>query len=208
MENLSVVLKQRRKELGLTLAQIADLMGVAEATVQRWESGNIKSVRYEKLDRLAEILKVNPSALMGWEETPTLPRGAIPVPHTTQVPLIGSIACGVPILADQNVEEMVDLPEQIRADFALRCKGESMINAGIRDGDIVYIREQAEVSNGKIAAVMVGDEEATLKRFRKNGDVVVLMPENPEYEVKTFVGEEIQQLRILGLAVGYTHALE
>jgi transcriptional regulator with XRE-family HTH domain len=68
MSQLSIVLKQRRKELGLTLAQIADQMGVAEATVQRWESGNIKSVRYDKLNRLAEVLGVQPYALMGWEE--------------------------------------------------------------------------------------------------------------------------------------------
>lgn len=66
MENLSTVLKKRRKELGLTLAQIADQMGVAEATVQRWESGNIKSIRYDKIDKLSEILKVNPASFMGW----------------------------------------------------------------------------------------------------------------------------------------------
>ena len=68
MSQLSIVLKQRRKDLGLTLAQIADRMGVAEATVQRWESGNIKSVRYDKLNKLAEVLEVPPYSLMGWEE--------------------------------------------------------------------------------------------------------------------------------------------
>lgn len=68
MENLSSVLKRRRKELGLTLAQIANVMGVAEATVQRWESGNIKSIRYDKIAKLADLLKVSPAALMGWED--------------------------------------------------------------------------------------------------------------------------------------------
>lgn len=68
MPELSTVLRQRRQELGLTLAQIADKMGVAEATVQRWESGNIKTVRHEKIGRLAEILGVTPAQLMGWEE--------------------------------------------------------------------------------------------------------------------------------------------
>ena len=68
MENLSTVLKRRRKELGLTLAQIAEVMGVAEATVQRWESGNIKSIRYDKIAKLADLLKVSPATLMGWED--------------------------------------------------------------------------------------------------------------------------------------------
>lgn len=80
MTHLSTVLKQRRKELGLTLAQIADAMDVAEATVQRWESGNIKSVRYDKIGKLAEVLKVQPSVLMGWEDSEKS------IPHEKKTP--------------------------------------------------------------------------------------------------------------------------
>lgn len=209
MENLSTVLKKRRKELGLTLAQVAEQMGVAEATVQRWESGNIKSVRYDKIDRLAEVLKVNPASFMGWasEDSP-LPSNVTPLAPMRQIPLIGRIACGEPILAEQNIEDYIDLPGHIRADFALICKGDSMINAGIREGDVVYIRQQEEVENGQIAAVMVGDDEATLKRFYYDGDCVRLVPENPSCSVKTFFGEEINQIRVVGLAVAYTHVLE
>lgn len=209
MENLSAVLRERRKELGLTLAQIADQMGVAEATVQRWESGNIKSIRYEKISKLADILKVNPASFMGWAEPLTgFSNNVVPLESMSQIPLIGQIACGEPILADQNIEEYIDLPRHIRADFALTCKGDSMINAGIRDGDVAYIRQQPKVENGQIAAVMVGDEEATLKRFYRDGDVVRLVPENPSYPVKVFVAEEINQIKVVGLAVAYTHALE
>lgn len=209
MENLSSVLKARRKELGLTLAQIADQMGVAEATVQRWESGNIKSVRYEKLNKLADVLKVNPASFMGWvSPTEKLPSNVVPLGEMKKIPLIGQIACGAPILAEQNIEEHIDLPRHIRADFALTCKGDSMINAGIRNGDIVYIRQQPEVENGQIAAVMVGDEEATLKRFYRDGDTVRLVPENPSFPVKVLVAEEINQISVVGLAVAYTHALE
>lgn len=145
MSELSSVLKQRRKELGLTLAQIADKMDVAEATVQRWGSGNIKSIRYEKISKLAEILKVSPSALMGWEPNnrPAIPAASniLPMPEMRKIPLLGTIACGAPVLAEEHIEVQVDIPVNIHAPFALTCKGDSMINARIFDGDIVYIRQ-------------------------------------------------------------------
>lgn len=111
-------------------------------------------------------------------------------------------------MAEQNVADYVDLPSHIRADFALTCKGESMIGAGIRDGDVVYIRQQEEVENGQIAAVMVGDEEATLKRFYLENGVIQLVAENPTIPPKVFIGESIEQIRVVGLAVAYTHVIE
>lgn len=213
MENLSALLKQRRKELGLTLAQIADQMGVAEATVQRWESGNIKSIRYEKIDKLAEILRVNPAAFMGWNDTTgianserPLPSNIIPMPLTYTVPLVGTIACGQPILAVEDADEVVEVPEHIRADFALRCKGDSMIDARIYDGDIVYIHRQPEVENGQIAAVRIG-EEATLKKVRQYPDMVILEPANQAFEPLVYRGEELNDIEILGKAVAFTSVI-
>lgn len=127
----------------------------------------------------------------------------IPLPIMNAVPLVGTIACGEPILAEQNVECMVDVPEHIRADFALRCKGDSMINARIFDGDIVYIRSQPTVEDGQIAAVLIGDE-ATLKRVRLYEDHIVLEPENPMYRPIVKWGEEMKEVNILGLAVAFT----
>lgn len=138
----------------------------------------------------------------------SLPKNVTPLPPMNQVPLVGRIACGVPILAEENIEEYVDLPNHIRADFALTCQGESMINIGIHSGDIVYIRQQEEVENGQVAAVMVGEEEATLKRFYHTGDVVQLTAENSAVPPMVFVGEEAAQVRVLGLAVAYTHSIE
>lgn len=208
MENLSAILKKRRKELGLTLAQIAEKMGVAEATVQRWESGSIKSVRYEKMDKLAEILRVNPASFMGWEESASLPGNMGPLEEMQKIPLIGQIACGTPILAEQNIEDYVDLPKHIRADYALICKGESMTGAGIYEGDVVYIRKQESVNNGQIAAVLVDEEEATLKRFYYDGTSVTLIAENPAVPPMVFTGEEINRQRVVGLAVAFTHLIE
>lgn len=205
MGPLSSVLKQRRKELGLTLLQIADAVGVTEATVQRWESGNIKTVRHEKIAKLSEVLKVSPAALMGWEEP--LPSNIMPLPEMKKVPHIGNIACGTPILAEENITDYIDLPGHIRADYALTCRGDSMINAGIRDGDIVYIRKQETVENGQIAAVLVGDDEATLKRFYLMDGKVTLNAENPAYPPMVYVGEEIRAVHVIGLAIAFTHVI-
>lgn len=124
-----------------------------------------------------------------------------------QIPLVGDIACGTPILAEENITDYVDLPGHIRADFALTCRGDSMIGAGIQDGDIVYIRHQETVENGQIAAVLVGSEEATLKRFYRSNNAVTLNAENPSYAPMVFVGEEAAQIRILGLAIAFTHPI-
>ncbi len=202
MSELSSVLKQRRKELGLTLAQIADKMDVAEATVQRWESGNIKSIRYEKISKLAEILKVSPSALMGWEPNnrPAIPTGFSPMPETELVPRIGRIACGDPITAEENVEDQDEVLKSWHADFTLVCCGDSMVPK-IEDGDVVAIRSQPTVENGEIAAVRIGDE-ATLKRVFLHPDYIELRPLNPEYDSIIRRREEMSDIRIEGLAVG------
>ncbi|MBR2867832.1 MAG: helix-turn-helix domain-containing protein [Clostridia bacterium] len=198
--SLSDVLKRRRSELGYTLLEIADKMGVSEATVQRWESGNIKSLRHGRISQLAEILKVSPSALMGWEEA--LPDNILSLPKFKNVPLLGTIACGEPILATENIEMFVKVDESIPADFALKCKGDSMINARIFDGDIVYIRSQPDVEDGEIAAVLIGDE-ATLKKVHKFSNKIVLSPCNPMYDDLIYSNEQLAEIRILGKAVAF-----
>ena len=120
-----------------------------------------------------------------------------------KVPLIGSIACGEPILAEENIEGFLTMPGDVGADFCLRCKGDSMINARIFDGDIVYIRQQPQVEDGEIAAVMVGDDEATLKRVRLFSDHIILEPENPQYRAKSFWDADMAQVRVLGKAVAF-----
>lgn len=208
MKTLSNVLRSRRKELGYTLLQIAEAVGVSEATVQRWESGNIKSLRYDNLIRLADALKLSPSALMGWDEYTSAPENIDSIPSFDKVPLVGSIACGSPILAEENITDYVDAPGHIHADYALQCRGESMINAGIRDGDIVYIRKQQTVDNGQIAAVVIDGEEATLKRFHCDGKALILSPANDSFSPMSFFGEEINRVQVVGLAVAYLHEMK
>lgn len=126
----------------------------------------------------------------------------IPLPQTYRIPLVGEIACGSPILAEENVEEILEIPQHIKADFALRCHGDSMIGVHIHDGDIVYIRQQPDVDNGSIAAVCI-ENSATLKRVYKYPDKLVLSPANPQYEPLVYTGDELSQVRILGKAVGF-----
>ena len=201
-------LKRRRKELGMSAEAVAEKLGCSPSTVYRYENGEINKMGIDKLKPIAEAINTSPAYLMGWEDEETLPANVSRIEPMQRIPLVGQIACGIPILAEQNVEDYVDLPGHIRADFALTCKGESMIGAGIRSGDIVYIRQQEEVENGQIAAVMVGGDEATLKRVYTKAGVVQLVAENPNIAPAVFIGKEAEQIRIIGLAVAYTHVLD
>ena len=139
-------------------------------------------------------------------KSPVLPSNIIPMPEMRKIPLIGSIACGAPILAEEHIEEYIDIPRHVHADFALSCKGDSMINARIFDGDVVYIRQQDTVDNGEIAAVLI-DGEATLKRVKLHSDRIILEPENPMYDPLVYRNEEMNSVRILGKAVAFTSAV-
>lgn len=195
-------IKRRRLEIGLSVDQLAEVIGKNRATIYRYESNEIEKFPLDILYPLAEALRTSPAYLMGWEDN-TLPANLIPFPTMGKVPLIGAIACGAPVLAQEHIEDYVDMPSHIHADFALTCKGDSMINARIFDGDVVYIRQQDTVENGQIAAVLI-DNEATLKRVRLFEDHIALEPENPQYRPLVFWGEEMNAIRILGKAVAFT----
>lgn len=201
-------IKNRRIELDLTMKQVADYVGVSEGTVSRWESGDISNMKRDKIFSLSKILRISPLIILGWDDSDfsDLPENIIPIPEMRRIPLIGSIACGKPILAEEHIEEYIDIPKHITADFALTCKGDSMINARIFDGDVVYIRQQDTVDNGQIAAVLI-DGEATLKRVRLHPDRIILEPENPMYDPLVYRNEEMNNVRILGKAVAFTSAI-
>lgn len=197
-------MKNRRKAIGLSAERIADILGVSPATIYRYENGDIEKVPGERLEPIARALQTTPAYLMGWEDdTSSIPANIIPMPEMRRIPLLGSIACGEPILAADNIEDYLSIPKDMAGDFALTCKGDSMINARIFDGDIVYIRQQDTVENGEIAAILI-DNEATLKRVRLFDDHIVLEPENPMYKPLVYWNEEMNTVRILGKAVAFT----
>lgn len=210
-------LKARRLELGLTMAEVAKAIGVSEATVSRYESGNIKNMRRDRIENYAKILKVNPATLIGaTDESENIDDLSLLMDRYDNIkpvrlkrfPLVGEIACGQPIFADEDKESYIMADMDIHADFCLKAKGDSMINARIYDGDIVFIREMPMVENGDIAAVII-DDEATLKKvyYYPNKNKLVLYPENPNCEPFVYIGEELNSIRIIGKAVYFMSAL-
>lgn len=205
-------IRQVRQEQDVTQQELADYIGVSKQAVYKYENNIVTNIPTDKVDAIAKRLKVSPAYLMGWEEQPTpkptspapIPPGFEPMPKMKKIPLIGSIACGDPITAEQNIEKMVDVPENIRCDFSLTCHGDSMVDAGIHDKDVVYIRTQPEVENGEIAAVRI-DGEATLKRVYYNPGTLTLMPANPAYAPMVYTGSQLEEVHIEGKAVGWTH---
>lgn len=202
-------IKSRRTELGLTVEELAHKMGYKDkSSISKIENGKA-DIPQSKIAAFADALQTTPAYLMGWEEQPepkkpTIPPGFEPMPKMKKIPLIGAIACGEPITAEQNIEKMVDVPENIRCDFSLTCHGDSMVDAGIHDKDVVYIRIQPEVENGEIAAVRIGGE-ATLKRVYYNPGTLTLMPANPAYAPMIYTGSQLEEVHIEGKAVGWTH---
>lgn len=196
------IMRTRRQELGLTLEDVGNFVGVGKSTVRKWERGDIENMKRDKINLLSQVLKLSPLTFITGEVEYGMPDNIIPLPKTKAVPLLGTIACGKPILAVENVSCYVRIDEEVKVDFALECKGDSMINARIFDGDVVYIREQPDVENGEIAAVLIG-EEATLKKVYKYPSKIVLCPENPLYDDIVYSEEKMNEIRILGKAVAF-----
>ena len=207
MSGFSDMLGYLRKRNNMSQRELAEKAGVSRSAIGMYETGE-REPSFEMLETFADIFNVNMNVLLGKSASlPVLPKNMTVLPPMRKIPLLGTIACGEPILAQENISDYVDLPGHIRADFALTCKGDSMTNAGIRDGDVVYIRQQEAVENGQIAAVLVDKEEATLKRFYILDGHISLNAENPEFPPLVFSGEGAHEVRVLGLAVAYTHVI-
>lgn len=225
MDNSNAVLvgkriEECRQSKRESLEEIGKIVGVNKSTVLRWERGETEKVGLPTIKMLASHFGVNPDWLSGKDvskysnirETDifSIP-GIMPPPKTYRVPRLGTIACGEPILAEENIEGYDEVPEQIHCNFTLKCKGDSMTGARINDGDIVYIRLQPDVENGEIAAVLIDEaselSEATLKKVYKYPGKIVLQPANPDYEPYIYTGDEIDRVRIVGKAVGFTSVI-
>lgn len=158
-------------------------------------------------DNLAEPKGFVPRVIEGDKAAP--PAGAMPVSaHAIDLPVMGRIAAGVPISAISEASHSVAVPGQMikgqESHYALEVKGDSMIEAGINDGDVVVIREGAQADNGDIVVALVEDYEATLKRYRRTGDMIALEAANPAYETRVFPAGRVKvQGRLVGLIRSY-----
>ena len=190
------IIRALREKQGMSPEALAARLGYKDrSSIAKIEGGKV-DLSQSKLAELSRIFDVSIHYLMGLQ----------PMPGVYKVPILGSIACGAPILAQEHIEGYTSVPEDIHADFALICRGDSMIGSRIFDGDMVYIRQQEQVEQGQIAAVLI-DGEATLKHVRYYKDCLCLEPANPKYRPLILWGEEMNNARILGKAVAFTAAI-
>lgn len=215
--NIGERVKELRRKKGLTQSELADMLNYkSKSSVAHIENG--RDIPRSMVVKLANVLGVTPSYLMGWEDEPEQQDELeqlmeqydnIQPVRLKRFPLLGEIACGQPIFADEDRESYIMADMDIRADFCLRAKGDSMINARIHDGDIVFIQEMPIVDNGDIAAVIIEDE-ATLKRVYYDQDegILQLVAENPRYKPLVYQGDELNYIRILGKAVYFMSEID
>jgi len=182
---------------GETTYSLGEYLHLSAPTISRYTTGEI-APKIPTIQSIAEKFGVNPAWLMGTEGAPKYLESTS---GYKKIPIVGTIAAGQPILAQQNIEGYEYADENLKVDFCLRVKGDSMTNARILDGDLVYIRQQPEVENGEIAVVIIDNEEATLKRVYKLNGSVVLRAENPNYSDKIFTKKDMKNVRILGKAI-------
>lgn len=210
-------IRKARLEKGLSQAELAELLGYkSRSSINKIEVEG-RDIPRSSIVKFAQVLGVTPSYLMGWEEETSEPDALevlmekydnIKPVKLKRFPLLGEIACGEPIFADEDRESCVMADMDINADFCLTAKGDSMINARINDGDIVFIKEMPMVDNGDIAAVII-DDDATLKRvyYYPEDNTIQLIAENPKFKPLIYKNEELDQIRILGKAVYFMSAL-
>lgn len=180
-----------------TTYSLGEYLGLNPATISRYTNGSIEP-KMPTIQAIAEKYGVNPKWLMGQDgESKYIDRTR----RAKKIPIVGTIACGAPIIAQEYIEGVEYMPENTNVDFCLRVKGDSMIGARILDGDLVYIRQQPDVENGEIAAVLIDGEEATLKRVYKLNGSVILRAENPNYPDQVFNKKEIKRIKIIGKAI-------
>ena len=201
-------LRDIRKERGKTQKQIAKLLGVSQQSYSAYENGVSQPPR-DALIKLAEYYQVSTDYLLDRTNLPTSTQGQVTFSNVfpvekKKIPFLGKIACGEPIFAEEEKGVYMDTLNDLHVDFCLQAQGDSMINARIMDGDIVFIRSQPEVNNGEIAAVAIGDT-ATLKRvyYYPEKNQITLQAENPAFPPLTYVGAELEEIRILGKAVAF-----
>lgn len=197
---------QALEKRGMRAIELADRTGISRGAISSYISGRYKA-KQDNLYKMGKALGVSPAWLMGYDvdmnddindDYSYLPE-YLPIAKK-KIPLLGTIAAGQPIYAEEHIEEYLPVKDNIHADFALKIKGDSMINANINDGDIVFIRKQNDVDDGQIAAVLI-DDSATLKRVYHNGNELQLWAENPKYKPITCNENTCDCCKIIGIAV-------
>lgn len=194
-KNIRYYMEQNNK----SRMEVCEALGIKYTTFTDWVNGKTYP-RIDKIELMAAYFGIQKSDLV----EDRLPTGAIPYTArpTQPIPIVGTVSCGIPLLAEDNIEgyHETSLQDVTSGEtyFWLRAKGDSMINVGIHEGDLLLIRQQNDVDSGDIAVVAINGDDATLKRVIKKENAIILQPENPAYETKIFVGNEMSSVHIRG----------
>ena len=206
MQTIAERIKSRRLELGISVDDVAEALGVNRTTVYRYESKDIEKMPITVVEPLAKVLRVTPEYIMGWDKDLTDYARYSLLPVTKhKIPGLGTVAAGTHIFADEDLETYID-PQEVDADFAVHVKGNSMIGDGINDNDVVYVRKQGVIGQGEIAVVLVEDE-ATLKHVYTTDGEIQLVASNPSYPPIIIRDSDHKNVSILGKAVGVYRTL-
>lgn len=230
MSKFNQRLRELRNERKLSQQALANILGISKSSINMYERGE-REPGLDLVLKLSMIFNASADYLLGksndrvddnlldivneiddgllqkygniYDAQIHQQHNILPI-STQKLPLLGEIACGQPIFTNEDRESYVEVGTNVKADFCLRAKGDSMINARILNGDIVFIKKQSTVENGEIAAVVI-DDEATLKRvyYSSEENVLTLTAENPAYPPKVFHNESLDHIHILGKAVAF-----
>jgi repressor LexA len=200
--SVSNKITELRKSKKLSIDKLVKLSGVPKGTLSKISAGITTNPNLDTMKAIAKALSCTLDDLSDNPENDIMDVDNIVPIETKKIPLLGTVAAGEPIFADEDFSYYVECGTEIKADFALKVKGDSMVNARIHDGDIVFVRKQKTVNQGEIAVVLI-DDEATLKRFRQYGNLVVLQSENPAFhDIEIELSEDVN-IEILGKAVAF-----
>ncbi len=202
--NIGKIIEERRKELGLTLEEVGNAVGVSKSTVKKWESGYISNMRRDKIALLAKALDINPTQLINTEDEPEPSNisNVIPAENLHMIPVFASVSAGFGAYASDEILEYIPTvltnPYEANVTLGIKVTGNSMYPK-IEDGDTIVVRKQESVDSGSIAVVLLDGEEGLVKKVKYGPDWIDLISINPEYPVKHFEGSEVQRLRVVGL---------
>ena len=173
-------IKELRVEAGMTQEELADKLGMQKSAIAKYENGRVENIKQSTIRKMAELFRRSPSYVMGFTDNPLPSNVAIPAAHA--IPILGTIGCGEGSIGEENFRGYFFMDHTIKADYALFTKGDSMIDAGIQDGDIALLKEDCDIEDGKIYGVIFGAaEEAVLKKLYRQDGKVILQSCNPNY---------------------------
>lgn len=202
--NIGKIIEERRKELGLTLEEIGNAVGVSKSTVKKWESGYISNMRRDKIALLAKALNIKPTQLINTDDNPEPSNisNIIPAENLHMIPVFASVSAGFGAYASDEILEYIPTvltnPYEANITLGIKVTGNSMYPK-IEDGDTIVVRKQESVDSGSIAVILLDGEEGLVKKVKYGPDWIDLISINPEYPVKHFEGSEVQRLRVVGL---------